>query len=126
MSKILVVDDEPTVLNLCQRMLQAGGYEVVTAPSGEAALRLARDPQHSIDLALLDVMMPFMNGIELAAKLQTAHPGLPIVLMTGFTIREIERIVADQPYRIMWKPFKTDSLLRMIENSLGQSADARA
>src|SRR5258708_7460254 len=121
MSTILVVDDEPTVLNLCQRMLQAGGYEVVIAASGEAALRVAGYPQHSIDLALIDVMMPIMNGIELAARLQKAHPGLPIVLMTGFTIREIERIVANHPYRVMGKPFKTASLLRMIENALGES-----
>jgi len=62
-----------------------------------------------------------MNGIELAARLKAAQPALPIVLMTGFTIREIERIVADHPYRIIWKPFKTDSLLRMIENALGES-----
>jgi len=121
MSTILVVDDEPTVLNLCQRMLQVGGYEVLQAPSGEAAIRLVRDPQNSIDLALIDVMMPIMNGIELAARLKAAQPALPIVLMTGFTIREIERIVADHPYRIIWKPFKTDSLLRMIENALGES-----
>jgi CheY-like chemotaxis protein len=126
MSTILVVDDEPTILNLCQRMLQAGGYEVVQAASGEAALRVASDPQHSIDLALLDIMMPIMNGIELASRLQAAHPELPIVLMTGFTVREIERIVADHPYRIIWKPFKTDSLLRMIDNALGQSAGTTA
>ena len=66
-------------------------------------------------------MMPVMNGVELAA-----HPTLPIVLMTGFTIREIEGILGKHPYRIMWKPFKTDSLLRMIDNALGQSAGATA
>src|SRR5262249_26074318 len=65
MATILVVDDEPAVLTLWQRMLQSGGYGVVTASSGEAALSAACNDQHSIDLALLDVMMPGMNGVEL-------------------------------------------------------------
>jgi CheY-like chemotaxis protein len=50
MATILVVDDEPALLTLCQRMLQSGGYGVVTASSGQAALGLAGNDQHSIDL----------------------------------------------------------------------------
>jgi two-component system, cell cycle sensor histidine kinase and response regulator CckA len=123
MSTILVVDDEPTVLSMCQRMLQTVGYEVLQADGGEAALRIASDPQHSIDLALLDIMMPGLNGIELAARLHAAHPQLPIVLMSGYSVLEINRIVGEHPYRIIWKPFKTESLLRMIENALGQSSE---
>jgi two-component system cell cycle sensor histidine kinase/response regulator CckA len=123
MGTILVVDDEPMVLTLCQRILQMGGYSVLPAGSGEAALRLS-GPARSIDLALLDVMMPVMNGIELATRLRAAQPELPIVLMSGFGPKEIARVVGEHPYRIIWKPFKTDSLLRMIENALGQSADA--
>ena len=126
MGTILVVDDEPMMLTVCQRMLQSGGYEVIPASSGEAAIHLSRDPKHSIDLALLDVIMPGLNGIETAARLRAAHPQLPIVLMTGYSIREIERIVGEHPYRIIWKPFKTDSLLRMIDNALGQSAGTGA
>jgi CheY-like chemotaxis protein len=103
MATILVVDDEPAVLTLCQRMLQSGGYGVVTASSGEAALSLACSDRHTIDLALLDVMMPGINGIELATRLRTAHPELPIVLMTGYSIVEIKRIVGEHVYRIIWK-----------------------
>src|SRR5215813_7794858 len=126
MAMILVVDDEPAVLTLCQRMLQAGAYSVVTASSGEAALSLASNDQHTIDLALLDVMMPGMNGIDLATRLRNANPKLPIVLMTGFSIVEIKRIVGEHPYRIIWKPFKTESLLAMIDNALARSAGATA
>ena len=126
MSTILVVDDEPTVLSLCKRMLQVGGYEVLQASGGEAALRLAADAQNSIDLALLDVIMPVMNGIELAARLRAATPELPIVLMSGYSLREIDRIVGKHPYRIIWKPFKTESLLRMIENALEKSTGTTA
>jgi CheY-like chemotaxis protein len=126
MPTILVVDDDPAVLMLCQRMLQTAGYCVVPASGGKAALRLSVDPQHSIDLALLDIMMPDLNGIDLAAQLRAAHPELPIVLMSGYSVVEIKRIVGEHPYRIIWKPFKTDSLLRMIDNALGQSATASA
>jgi CheY-like chemotaxis protein len=126
MATILVVDDEPAVLTLCQRMLQSGGYGVVTASSGEAALSLAGNDQHAIDLALLDVMMPGMNGIELASRLRAAHPKLPIVLMTGYSIVEIKGIIGEYHYRIIWKPFKTDSLFRMIDNALERSAGTTA
>ncbi|SRR5579863_736713 len=123
MEKILVVDDEPTVLNLCRRILQLGGYEAVLAGNGEEALRQAASLGYSIDLALLDVVMPGMNGIEVARRLQASKPELPILLMTGYGPKEIALIVGEHPYRIIWKPFKTDSLLRMIDNAFGRSAD---
>jgi two-component system, cell cycle sensor histidine kinase and response regulator CckA len=124
METVLVVDDEPTVLNLCRRMLEVGGYEVLTAGGGNEALRLLRSNAQRIDLALVDVIMPAMNGIELANLLRQARPGLRILLMSGFGPKEIARVAGDaQPYRIIWKPFKTDSLLRMIENALAGSTD---
>jgi DNA-binding NtrC family response regulator len=115
---ILLVDDEPSVLNFCQRILRLGGYAVIAAGSGIEALRLIENSTEKIDLALLDLMMPGMNGIELGQHVQRGNPGVPIVLMTGYGPAEIARVVGDNPYRIIWKPFKTDSLLRMIENAL--------
>ncbi len=122
---ILVVDDEPTVLNLCRRILERGGYTVLAATSGAEALRILSNSAQNIDLALLDVVMPGLNGAELAQRIQAAREGVPIVLMSGFGPREIARVVGDiKAYRIIWKPFKTESLIRMIENSLGGSAGA--
>jgi two-component system cell cycle sensor histidine kinase/response regulator CckA len=117
---ILVVDDEPTVLNLCRRILQLGGYSVVSANNGNDALRVLQSNPNPIDLALLDVMMPGMNGIELATRIQGSKPEIPVVLMSGFGPQEIARVAGDiKSYRIIWKPFKTESLLRMIENAMG-------
>jgi CheY-like chemotaxis protein len=107
-------------------MLQVHGYGVVLASGGEEALRLSCDSRHSIDLALLDIMMPGLNGIELAARLRAAHPVLPVVLMSGYSLIEIKRLVGEHPYRVIWKPFKTDSLVRMIDNALGESTSATA
>jgi two-component system, cell cycle sensor histidine kinase and response regulator CckA len=124
METVLVVDDEPTVLNLCRRMLEVGGYRVLTAGGGNEALQLLQSNTQQIDLALIDVIMPAMNGIELANLLRQASPGIRIVLMSGFAPKEIGRIAGDaRPYRIIWKPFKTESLVRMIENALAGSAD---
>lgn len=125
METILVVDDEPTVLSLCSRILQLGGYSVQAASNGVDALKLLA--ANDIDLALLDVMMPGMNGVELARRIHTANPAVAIVLMSGYGPQEIGRVVGDiQPYRVIWKPFKTDSLLRMIENVLAGSLGAES
>jgi two-component system, cell cycle sensor histidine kinase and response regulator CckA len=127
METILLVDDEPTVLGLCQRVLQLGGYSVLPMASPEAALRYLQDNRAaSIDLALLDVMMPGMNGIELANQIKSRLPEIKIVLMSGFGPKEIARVVGDNPYRIVWKPFRADSLLRMIENAMADAAGSSA
>src|SRR5690242_3408100 len=115
MDTILVVDDEPTVLSLCERILKLGGYSVLSAPNGDAALRISARAEQPPDLALLDVMMPGMNGLELATQLRGNYPDMPIVLMSGFGPKEVARVVGVHPYRIIWKPFKADSLLRMID-----------
>ncbi len=109
METILLVDDDATVLSLCQRILRLGGYSVIAAGSGVEALRLMQNSTEKIDLALLDVMMPGMNGIELAKHFQNANPGTPVVLMTGYGPNEIARVISDNPYRIIWTPFKTES-----------------
>ena len=116
---ILVVDDERIILNLCTSILKIKGYTVLTAASGEQALQVLEESKAAIDLALLDIMMPGLNGIQLAAQIRSANPRIPVILMTGFSLREIQEIIGKaNPYRIIWKPFKAESLLQMIENAL--------
>lgn len=119
MPTILVVDDERIVLNLCQSILHLRGYTVLTANGGEQALRLLQENGGAIDLALLDIMMPGMNGAQVAAQILSAYPDIPVVLMTGFSLREVQEIIGKgSPYRVIWKPFKSESLLQMVENAL--------
>src|SRR4051794_13542228 len=126
MGTILLVDDEPTVLKLCNQILNLGGYKVLQATGGEEAFRLLRGAAVP-DLALLDVIMPGMNGIELARRLQETYPTIKIVLMSGYGPREVSRVVgAENPYRIIWKPFKSQSLLQMIDNVMSESTGATA
>jgi len=81
--RILVVDDEAINLKLVSRLLEMEGYEVITAQSGEASLRLIE--QTPPDLALLDVMMPDMDGYELCRRLRQnpLTAGIPIVMLTA-------------------------------------------
>jgi two-component system cell cycle response regulator len=81
--RILVVDDEAINLKLVSRLLEMEGYEVITAQSGEASLRLIE--QTPPDLALLDVMMPDMDGYELCRRLRQnpRTAGIPIVMLTA-------------------------------------------
>lgn len=124
MGTILLVDDEPTVLKLCNQILNLGGYTVLQAAGGEEALRLLLNHSEP-DLALLDVIMPQMNGIELARRLQATYPHIKIVLMSGYGPREVARVAgAENPYRIIWKPFKAQSLLQMIDNVMSESTGA--
>ena len=81
--RILVVDDEAINLKLVSRLLEMEGYEVITAQSGEASLRLIE--QTPPEMALLDVMMPDMDGYELCRRLRQnpRTAGIPIVMLTA-------------------------------------------
>jgi DNA-binding response OmpR family regulator len=120
MATILVVDDEPMMLRLCAAMLERAEHRVITAGGGEQALHLLED--NSIDLALLDVLMPGMNGIELAQRIENTHRAPRILLMSGYGPREITKVTGkENPYPIIWKPFRPESLLQNIENMLARS-----
>jgi len=82
--RILLVDDEDVVLEMYQHMLERLGYEVVTAGNGMAALKLFRDAPERFDAVFTDFAMPKMTGLEMAQKMETMRPGLPIFLNSGY------------------------------------------
>lgn len=86
---ILVVDDEPMVTSMLRRLLTRGGWRVVVADGGEAALAAALEADGRFDLAILDVTMPGMSGPVLAAKLHGLYPRLTMVLSSGYDFEPI-------------------------------------
>lgn len=117
---IVVVDDQPVVLDFCRTTLERAGYTVFSASSGEQALSFFEPNRSPVDLALIDVVMPGMTGVELAKRLQDLNPGIRIVLMSGYSPDEVKKVVGEHAsqYRSMWKPFEARTLVQMIKNAL--------
>ncbi len=82
--RILLVDDEPSLLSVGARRLTGMGFVVETAEGPAAAMRLLESPRRAFDLMITDYSMPGMSGVELAAKAAVLRPGLPVILLTGF------------------------------------------
>ncbi len=118
-ARLLLVDDEEDMLAGLQRTLErnVAGLEVVTTTRPSQALRLMAE--QSFDLALLDVMMPEMNGIALLEKLREKDPELSVVMMTAFASIDLAvEAIQKGAYDFITKPFEKDTILRVINKGL--------
>jgi len=116
---ILLVEDEDAVRDLAQRILQSRGYTVLSAQHGGDALQMAAVPSQRIDLVLTDIVMPAMNGRELAEALRISKPGLRVIFMSGYTDDEIvRRGLHDPNVSFLPKPFTAESLSREVRKAL--------
>jgi PAS domain S-box-containing protein len=115
---VLVVEDEPVVRAVAARSLERGGFRVLQASDGGAALALV-DRNGPPDLVLTDLMMPEMGGGELARRLRERWPALPILFMSGYSVGELLRQGAlDSGREIIQKPFTPDALVRAVAAAL--------
>ncbi len=122
--KILVTDDDPRNRRLLETLLQAGGYEVNSADSGQAALEsIAVDPP---DLILLDLMMPGMDGFEVVRRLKAgpATCGIPIVMVTALDDDASRaRLAAAGVSEVITKPIDRWAMQACIDRLLGDAHD---
>jgi DNA-binding NtrC family response regulator len=115
--RILVVDDEAPLLMTLVANLELEGFDVMEAHSAERALELAG--QHQFDMVLSDVRMPGMSGVDLCHELHRRHPGLPVILMTAFTVEGVLRDAVDQgALMVLPKPFAVEHLLRALHGAM--------
>lgn len=115
MARILVVDDDDTILRLIRMRLEVEGYEVTTAPSAEGAFALARE--NVFDIALLDFKLTDKNGVALMEDLLQLDPEMPVIILTAFgTIKGAVEAVKKGAYGYLTKPFEYDELLLQIRN----------
>jgi CheY-like chemotaxis protein len=118
---ILVVDDQTTVLSLTQTMLSRYGYTAVLASSALDVLRLFKtNPDVKIDLALIDIVMPRMDGLELAERLRQIRPQLPMIYMSAYPEWRESPPVKGATIPCMGKPFTSLHLISMIRKMLDQ------
>jgi len=116
---ILIVEDEEAVLKLTRMMLETQGYAVLAASSPCDAIRLASQRAGRIDLLITDVVMPEMNGRQLADKLQTLYPSLKCLYMSGYTADIIaDRGVLNPGISFIQKPFSSTGLAEKIRQTL--------
>jgi PAS domain S-box-containing protein len=116
---VLLVEDEQTIRRMCRRMLEHIGYHVLEADSPGEALRVAREQTSGFDLLLTDVVMPGMNGSDLADQLTELYPGFGILFMSGYSSDVIsQRGVMDKGVHFIQKPFFQKELASKVRGVL--------
>ncbi|MBI3969590.1 MAG: response regulator, partial [Chloroflexi bacterium] len=122
---ILLAEDESGVRRLAKQILERSGYTVLEAGNGVEALELYERHSGRIDLLLTDVVMPLLNGPELANRLTARQPDLRVLFMSGYTDRAIDRSgELDPGLAFIGKPFSPPALVAKIREILTQDTPA--
>jgi len=117
---ILLVEDEPAILQMTTMMLTRLGYTVVAAATPGEAILLSHENRGGIDLLMTDVVMPEMNGRELAGNLRSHYPDLKWLFMSGYTANVIAHHgVLDEGVHVIQKPFSMKDLGAKLREVLG-------
>jgi CheY-like chemotaxis protein len=118
---VLLVEDEPTILRMTTMMLDRLGYRVLAADNPEQAIALAEAYADKIHLMITDVVLPEMNGRELAARMREIHPEIKVLFMSGYTADVIaHRGVLDKGVNFIQKPFSKKDLADKVRGALDE------
>jgi CheY-like chemotaxis protein len=116
-SPVLVVDDDPLVRDTTANWLREFGYEVLEADSGPSALAIL-DGNSKIDILVTDLVMPGMHGYALASEARLRRPGIPVILITGYTGFASETGLDEREFPILHKPFRPSELAGIMMSCL--------
>jgi CheY-like chemotaxis protein len=124
MTTLLCIDDEESVRRLCQVTLEGAGYRVLTAESGQHGLRLLE--HQAVDLILVDIFMPDMDGLEVIQRLCKTRPASRIIAITGKPGAKNNLNIAKHlgARDTLMKPFSLQELLHAVASQLGQLGPA--
>jgi len=118
--RVLIVDDDPVVRDSLGKWFESEGYVVAISPGAREAL--TRIQSSRWDVALLDIKMPGIDGIELQAKLKEIEPELPVVIMTGFaSVETAVKALKNGAYDYITKPFDPDELVHLVDKCVEHS-----
>lgn len=117
---IFVVEDEPTLRALVRRVLERGGYDVIEAASGLAALELWNQKKTHVDLLLTDMVMPDgISGRQLAEKLKIDNPNLKVIYTTGYSPDLMGKdVTLQEGVNFLQKPYPPQKLVQTVRNGL--------
>ena len=116
---VLVVDDEPDVRKLVGAMVGQFGYNVITADSGEHALKMYKNHNAPIELLITDVVAPGMSGPMLADKLIALQPDLKVLYISGYdNTHVVQKYVVERGHALLAKPFTIEELQNKIRDLL--------
>jgi signal transduction histidine kinase/DNA-binding response OmpR family regulator len=117
--KVLLVDDEEGVLDIGRSMIETMGYDVMVARTGEEAIEMYKSHPGFIDLVLLDMIMPGLNGGKVYDRLKVLDPKVKVLLISGYSIEgEAKEIIARGCNGFLQKPFKIKELSKKIRDVL--------
>ncbi len=118
-----MVEDEPAILTMGAKMLRKLGYNVLTSSCPQDALCLAGQHEGAIDLLLTDVIMPVMNGRELARRMHALYPNLKFLFISGYTADVIaDQGVLEEGVHFLEKPFSIQQLADKVRAALDRVA----
>jgi CheY-like chemotaxis protein len=121
--RVMVVDDERNVRRSLGVLLRTGGHHVIECEGGREAIACYGREGKSVDVAIIDMMMPDMTGRELVARLRALGPELPVVVSSGYSAgSDLDALRAERGVYFMQKPYSTAEL----ERTLAAAAAGRA
>lgn len=119
---ILLVDDEEIIIEVCKAMLGELGYAVMVAKDGEQALGIVRDRHEEIDLIILDLIMPKLDGEKTFKKVRSIYPNIPVILSSGYALNgQATQIMKMGCNGFIQKPFDIRELSKKIREVLNET-----
>lgn len=115
-TSVLIVDDNISLAKTLSLILNQKGFDAITANSGSEALELVSTKQ-DIDVVLMDIKMPVMNGVETFKKMKEKIPTATVIMMTAYAVEDlIEEAIREGAYGVIHKPIDIENSIRLIEN----------
>lgn len=120
---ILFADDEEILLLYGKMVLEKCGYKVILARDGEEALSLFTQKPGEIALAILDLVMPGLGGLDVMRKLREMSPGLPVIISSGYDKSHIEELAGETIPFVLPKNFTPPDLEAIVKKALDRAAE---
>lgn len=115
---VLVIDDDEIIRNMMRSMLTRMGFQVVVAENGTKGLEEAESLSGDLDLAIMDLFLPDVRGDKICPRIQSRHPGVRIIMMSGYTLEDT-RVLSTEVHGFLQKPCNYDMLADIVGRTLG-------